>query len=454
MLRPAIAVVTFNVFLYTALAICNRNYVFKTPPNFLPIISKNVCAEPPGGIATDGCDDVCLLTKCCSNWMPNGGTATLQNEKDVDCPTVNCGNVCRMACDRQGTSEPCDLDYNCGDLRSDGRVFVFSRNGNCLSPTLDSGSPTHIGFGFEVAQDVYMYGSVENGAGCTTVEQNFDNGFWMTTGSKDQMLATFRKPWLSLFHGTISPIKVAKYDQYKMSAVQTPKVCDAVKAAENLYSVGYGVFGNNCLNAVYTVLLAYGVTFPKDISPSQKWCPSGTSSFSFFGALTSGSAPPINNWSSAQPFPTTGSPVTAVNTCPTTVPLSCAHPANPTPGLSIPSVAPDSCASCQLSVYALGIQGLAAGCNVPTPLGTASDVSVLLCDSSYNGLYSQFCATLCANPCATYSIDSWIQSAGSQYMPNVGCIGNLCPGFEGDGRCSSSINRCSCAVGSNTCVAC
>jgi hypothetical protein len=124
--------------------------------------------------------------------------------------------------------------------------------------------------------------------------------------------------------------------------------------------------------------------------------------------------------------------------------------------LSIPSVAPDSCASCKLSVYALGVQGLAAACNVATPLGGASDVSVLLCDSSYNGLYSQFCATLCANPCATYSIDSWIQSAGNQFMPNATlatCI-NLCPGFKGDGRCSSTNYSCLCAVGSDTCVSC
>jgi hypothetical protein len=195
MLRPAVAVVAFNILSYTALAIpspafrnpipdtiyigstCIENNVFKTPPNFLPIISNNVCAEPPGGIATDGCDDVCPLTKCCSNWKPNGSNATLQNGKSVDCPTVDCGNVCRMACDRQGTGEACGLDYNCGDLASDDTVYMFGRNGTCLSPLLDTSSPTHIGFGFEVAQDVYMYGSVENGGGCATVEQNFDNGF-------------------------------------------------------------------------------------------------------------------------------------------------------------------------------------------------------------------------------------------------------------------------------------
>jgi hypothetical protein len=128
----------------------------------------------------------------------------------------------------------------------------------------------------------------------------------------------------------------------------------------------------------------------------------------------------------------------------------------PAPGLTIPSVAGDQCASCELSVYAIGIVGLASKCNVATPLGTASDVSVLLCDSSYNGRYSQFCATLCANPCATYNINSWIQSAGSQFMStaSLATCASLCPGFKGDGRCSSSDATCLCAVGSSTCVPC
>jgi hypothetical protein len=127
----------------------------------------------------------------------------------------------------------------------------------------------------------------------------------------------------------------------------------------------------------------------------------------------------------------------------------------PSPALTIPSVAGDQCASCQLSVYAMGIVGLASKCNVATPLGTAYDVSVLLCDSSYNDRYSEFCATLCANPCATYNINSWIQSAGSQYMPtaNLATCAGLCPGFKGDGRCSPS-DPCGCAVGADTCIPC
>ncbi len=61
---------------------------------------------------------------------------------------------------------------------------------------------------------------------------------------------------------------------------------------------------------------------------------------------------------------------------------------SPAPSLNIPSVAGDQCASCQLSVYAIGIEGLAAACNLVTPLGTASEASVLLYDSSFNGRYS------------------------------------------------------------------
>jgi len=146
---------------------------------------------------------------------------------------------------------------------------------------------------------------------------------------------------------------------------------------------------------------------------------------------------------------TTTQSISTTSISPTTSSLA----PNPTSSLSIISVPPDSCASCQLSVYALGVQGFAASCNVATPLGSALDVSKLLCDSSYNGLYSQFCTTLCASPCATYSIKSWIQSAGSQFMPDatLATCQSLCPGFEGDGSCSGTYT-CECGVGAGTCT--
>jgi hypothetical protein len=125
------------------------------------------------------------------------------------------------------------------------------------------------------------------------------------------------------------------------------------------------------------------------------------------------------------------------------------------PGLDIPDVSGDACASCQLSVYAQGIIGLANQCNVAVPLGVSHDVSVLLCDSSYNGRYASFCSSLCANQCTTYNIKDWIQSAGSSYMSDatLATCSSDCPGFKGDGACQQ-LDECPCAQGAKTCEQC
>jgi hypothetical protein len=473
MLKSDIAVVAFTILSYVTLAIssplfgipisdfyingqCIENDVFKTPPNFLPIISNTVCAEPPRTLATDGCDDVCVLTACCTNWTPKpkGSTATIQNGNIVDCSTVNCGNVCRLACDRQSSDEACVPDNNCGDLASDGRVFVFSRNGNCdawnlaffESPTPDPSSPTHVGFGFEVARDVFMFGSVENGGGCAIVEQGFDNGFWMTTGSIDQMLATFRNPPVSGFHGTIFPKNVANYDQYKESAVQTPNVCDAVRVAENLYSVGYTITRNNCLDAVYTVLLTYGVTF--DPNDRNNWCPSGNSSTSFFGALTSGAAPPINNWSSAEPLPSTGSPVIAEIGCPQNISYPCAlsTPSTATGLVTIPKISatsgPAACALCYIVGYFVDLNSSTlAYCSPPQPdyYVPAKYLVRMFCDTSVANIepFMSLCSAACLYPCQQYSLDGVLQVQGTAIEPtwqNDFC-GGLCDGAGDEGNC-------------------
>jgi hypothetical protein len=95
---------------------------------FLRITDSGLCAMPPGLIATDGCDDVCTLATCCDGWTTNtGGPVELPNGVMVDCSTVNCGNVCRMACDRTGTSAACDALTPCG-APSQGLAYVFMRS--------------------------------------------------------------------------------------------------------------------------------------------------------------------------------------------------------------------------------------------------------------------------------------------------------------------------------------
>ena len=112
----------------------------------------------------------------------------------------------------------------------------------------------------------------------------------------------------------------------------------------------------------------------------------------------------------------------------------------------------DTCVSCQLSAYYIGITCLAKTCNAAAT-GTAFDLSTVFCDPSIKPRYSQLCSSLCADPCRTYNIQTLIQEAGSAYNPSasLALCNTDCPGFVGTGRCSSSVPKCECGVGSATC---
>jgi hypothetical protein len=300
-----------------------------TPPpqQYLPIISSpNVCALPPGNIATDRCDDVCLLTECCDGWQ-NGNSPTspvLQNRMNVDCASVDCGNVCRMACDRVGTSEACNSTCSI-PTPFDGQAYVFSRKGFCNPdkyPFVGRLGPTHVGFGFAVSPGIYVFGSVEDTAGLPLIVDG-DNQYWMATGTLDQMMATFLNPRSSGFHGAL----LAKpYDQYRTATIRNPLVCAAVQSAETLYNTGYVLIGNNCLDAVYNVLTAYGFDFG-DVNPDTYICPSGPEGW--FAGLSELSNP---KWSAPAAISAGGSPATPGSCATTTIPSTCSSmaPAQPT----------------------------------------------------------------------------------------------------------------------------
>jgi hypothetical protein len=184
-----------------------------------------VCAAPLGDIATDGYDDLCLLVTCCDEWKAknSGGPVKLQNGVNVDCASVNCGNICGMACDRDSTEEPCD--NICSDPTFNGTAYVFSRDGFCEPPFINRNFPTHVAFGFTVAPDIYLFGSVENVLGIPEIQQGLDNGFWMTTGTEAEMLATFNNPNASNFDGAR---RAEPYNEYRRSRVKSPSVCHAV----------------------------------------------------------------------------------------------------------------------------------------------------------------------------------------------------------------------------------
>ena len=125
------------------------------------------------------------------------------------------------------------------------------------------------------------------------------------------------------------------------------------------------------------------------------------------------------------------------------------------PGPSLPdsaTLSQDTCVSCLLSGYYIGVTGLAKECNA-VATGMAFDLSTFFCDPSIKPRYSQLCSSLCANPCGTYSIQNLIQEAGSAYNPSasLALCNTDCPGFAGTGLCSGPVPRCECGVGSATC---
>jgi hypothetical protein len=193
-----------------------------------------------------------------------------------------------------------------------------------------------------------------------------------------------------------------------------------------------------------SVLCAYLVTVQVQSridNVAENLCKAVESEASAIAAGTPAAAPPTTTSTST------------TSTSPSTTSPAPSMPASGS-GLPIPDVSNDPCASCELSVYFLGVQGLAAACGVAVPVGQGYDLSVLLCDSIYNGRYAAFCQYLCANQCVTYNIQDWIENAGSQWQPDatLGLCAQDCPGFKNDGRCQSG-DYCPCAQGANTCKA-
>lgn len=333
---PVAAVLDTNVAICPSTTCSSTQCPNPSPPSpysagYIPVTKNGLCAQPPGNFTTDGCDDVCVLTTCCSDWgTPTSNTKELPNGVVIDCSSVNCGNVCRMACERETLGlEACDS--TCTDVTGQGiagEAYVFGRPGVCgvaglaglfstgFSSVVNPTCPTHVGFGFRVSQDAYLFGSVENRLGWPLpgilaglyVPANADNGYWMTTGTFDQMIETFRNPCDSCFHGALL---VPGYTEYRFATVQNPSICTATRLAEKLYTLGYEAVTNNCLNAVFNVLSAYGVQFGPLLNPLAHPCPGG-----WFNAL------PSSDWGDAVIQPLVGGPVKAV-TCSSTVPTSC-----------------------------------------------------------------------------------------------------------------------------------
>jgi hypothetical protein len=209
----------------------------------LPLFNnQSVCAIPPGLVSSDGCDDVCLLTACCTDWITNGPDpvhpVTLRSGAVVDCADAVCPNVCRMACDRTNSGGESCHSVCASSISTEAYVFVRRFGAHGFG---------HVAFGFKVASNLFVYGSLEDPNGTHQIDSGEDNGFWLRDGTFNDMLCAMKSP----------PIMGAEsYDPYykKYSVPDAPNVCSAVAKAESIYGVGYDVIGDNCLDAVYDIL--------------------------------------------------------------------------------------------------------------------------------------------------------------------------------------------------------
>jgi len=220
-------------------------------PVFTPAnTNQTIYSIFPGTMSSDGFDEVCLLAQCCPNWVSRSGTTTLVTNTAVNCSDVVCPNACRFACDRSflnSGAEACTT--NCSsNVDSSTQAFVFiDMNG--------ADGFGHVGFGFLVAPGVYAYGSLENPNGDAVIAKGQYNGYWFQTGSAIEMFCAFlAKPYNPVVKEYVSGPAYA---------------CSAIFTAEQYYTTGYCLLGNNCLNVVYTVLTNYGVPdLPSPDSPT------------------------------------------------------------------------------------------------------------------------------------------------------------------------------------------
>lgn len=124
------------------------------------------------------------------------------------------------------------------------RAFVFARPS---SPRVGSIEFGHVGWGFQLDAKNYAVGAVENPAGSMTSPPG-KTGFWSRVTTTP--LAPFALGPLGSDSG---------YDSYKEFEVVRPEVAAARAAMTAVEQSGYAVFGNNCMDATYAILQAFGL---------------------------------------------------------------------------------------------------------------------------------------------------------------------------------------------------
>ena len=119
----------------------------------------------------------------------------------------------------------------------------------------------HVGYGFAIGPGQYTFGSVENPSGSPVVQPGANNGAWVSSGSEQDMRAAMRSN---------------AYDAYLCWDIPSTNPGAATQAAHATVGEGYSVIGDNCEDAVYHVLTAYGAQLPSpsaigNASPNAWW---------------------------------------------------------------------------------------------------------------------------------------------------------------------------------------
>jgi hypothetical protein len=105
----------------------------------------------------------------------------------------------------------------------------------------------HVGFSYFDCDGGYWYaGSVENPSGSVYIPPGGDNGFWQSS--------------FTSFEGVKAAMRSRGYNNYRymVNTTFSPNAYAAYQKAEEYRNGGYAVAFNNCANATYDVIVAYG----------------------------------------------------------------------------------------------------------------------------------------------------------------------------------------------------
>lgn len=126
----------------------------------------------------------------------------------------------------------------------------------------------HVGWGFKLANGQWCYGATET-FGKNETPPGMDNGVFIKQGSKDDMFYAFK-------NGKTPSNAGWRYQFYKGMTTGNPNPQRGIEAAELTRRMGYGLWGNNCMNHAIKVLNAYAgypmVPVANSSSP-QYWVP-------------------------------------------------------------------------------------------------------------------------------------------------------------------------------------